>query len=399
MKYIEICIALILVYAILSILVSVLAEQLNSIRKVRSKMLKKSILQMLNDPLNLNYGYLLINHPLVSSMKSPDGKRSFQYLEASIFAEALIDVIAQQADAGLDLKGKSRKESDPFPDPVQAFKDGVISMNDSPLKELFTSMAARSKKEYSPLKEDLENWYKSATVRMSGWYKRKQWRPTFILGLLVALGLNVDSIHLFRTLAIDDDLRGEMVQTAEQVVDQMEAQEEHTAQPKADTIIGRLLFVGEPSSDITAEGTSPTYRLETDSLRLIKKADTLFEANNLTATLLVKDTQISIQLNQVAEKIPILLPRNIPIGWGENTAPKSWSKEKKAIIIYDDNSPLDQYNRKRNSPESESKALWIIGLLITALMISFGAPFWFDVLAKFVNIRRSGARPDDNPKA
>ena len=35
----------------------------------------------------------------------------------------------------------------------------------------------------------------------------------------------------------------------------------------------------------------------------------------------------------------------------------------------------------------------ILGYLVTALAISLGAPFWFDLLRKIVNVRASGAKP------
>jgi hypothetical protein len=38
------------------------------------------------------------------------------------------------------------------------------------------------------------------------------------------------------------------------------------------------------------------------------------------------------------------------------------------------------------------------GWLITALAVSLGAPFWFDVLNKFVNVRGSGKAPEERPK-
>lgn len=38
------------------------------------------------------------------------------------------------------------------------------------------------------------------------------------------------------------------------------------------------------------------------------------------------------------------------------------------------------------------------GWLITALAVSPGAPFWFDLLNKFVNIRGSGKAPEEGPK-
>jgi hypothetical protein len=41
----------------------------------------------------------------------------------------------------------------------------------------------------------------------------------------------------------------------------------------------------------------------------------------------------------------------------------------------------------------------IVGLGLTAVALSLGAPFWFDLLSKFMNIRGSGAKPDRVPPA
>jgi hypothetical protein len=35
----------------------------------------------------------------------------------------------------------------------------------------------------------------------------------------------------------------------------------------------------------------------------------------------------------------------------------------------------------------------IIGLLITTIAVSFGAPFWFELLNKLVNLRMAGRNP------
>ncbi len=41
------------------------------------------------------------------------------------------------------------------------------------------------------------------------------------------------------------------------------------------------------------------------------------------------------------------------------------------------------------------------GWIMTALAVSLGAPFWFDLLQSFVNIRNAGAKPNrsDDPRA
>jgi len=42
----------------------------------------------------------------------------------------------------------------------------------------------------------------------------------------------------------------------------------------------------------------------------------------------------------------------------------------------------------------EAWFLKILGWLITALAISFGAPFWFDLLNRLVDLRGSGKKPE-----
>jgi hypothetical protein len=39
-----------------------------------------------------------------------------------------------------------------------------------------------------------------------------------------------------------------------------------------------------------------------------------------------------------------------------------------------------------------------LGLLLTIIAVSLGAPFWFDILNKFINIRNTGRAPDEAPK-
>jgi hypothetical protein len=39
----------------------------------------------------------------------------------------------------------------------------------------------------------------------------------------------------------------------------------------------------------------------------------------------------------------------------------------------------------------------VLGCLITALAVSLGAPFWFDVLGKLVNVRATGPKPVQKP--
>jgi hypothetical protein len=37
-----------------------------------------------------------------------------------------------------------------------------------------------------------------------------------------------------------------------------------------------------------------------------------------------------------------------------------------------------------------------VGWIVTIIAVSIGAPFWFDVLNKFVNLRSAGRSPRDS---
>ena len=60
----------------------------------------------------------------------------------------------------------------------------------------------------------LETWFDDSMDRLSGIYSRMSQYVMLILGILLALGLNVDSARLARTLWLNDDLRAAVVTDA-----------------------------------------------------------------------------------------------------------------------------------------------------------------------------------------
>jgi hypothetical protein len=53
------------------------------------------------------------------------------------------------------------------------------------------------------------------------------------------------------------------------------------------------------------------------------------------------------------------------------------------------------------SSKAQETVAWLVmalvklaGWFVTALALSLGAPFWFDTLSKFINIRGTGVKPD-----
>ena len=62
--YLDTIISLVLVYALLSILVSIIVEGWNRNLKARGVFLQRMVFKLLDDPVNRNYGYRIYQHPI-----------------------------------------------------------------------------------------------------------------------------------------------------------------------------------------------------------------------------------------------------------------------------------------------------------------------------------------------
>lgn len=382
MKIIEILIALVLSYAILSILVSILLEAWNNRQKSRGRLLHNAITKMLNDDLNLNYGYLLINHPLLGELKQRNKSDFFQYLEPELFADALIDVIGKQAKV-------AGNNTDPI-HPFQQFIAGTEAMNNSPFKELLISFYrkhnindTKHSKAYNNLKQDIIFWYNSNMDRQTYFYKKSQSKSLKVIGLIVAFTLNVDSIHFFKYLSYNDDIRQNLVLVAEDYASKSQSMNE--------------------SYQDAYNSYYPSLKASIDSVYKNKDSIWLNDSSGIYFNALIKgnifdsiDKSHIKQIEEIAQLNNIL---GMPIGWDRYSPPLCYFYKKKALIENDKiNTELSNYINKRQT-DYKYGFLWLLGVLITGIMLSFGAPFWFDVLVKFVNIRKASTNPSLSSKS
>ena len=92
-----------------------------------------------------------------------------------------------------------------------------------------------------------------------------------------------------------------------------------------------------------------------------------------TGALLTKTEQ------RIEDRIDRLESLGVPLGWktdGQHVTIRAWFGA-------------------ASGPERAAK---LVGLFLTALALSLGAPFWFDVLNKVINVRNAGRAPDERPK-
>jgi len=399
MKIIEVLISLVLIYALLSILVSGIVEIINNIQKSRGKMLQTAILQMLKDPLNLEYGKLLLKHPLINSMNNQKDKRPFQYLASDAFADAFIDIIGQQAERSLPLQ-KVKKDEDKHEflsdkavtrySAMDSFAMGLDQMNDSPFKAMLLSFYSKSEADYTALKRKIARWFDNYMDRTSGWYKRKQSVKFRMIGFIIAFALNADSIYFFKVISMDDTLRKDLTEVAEGITKNYSPEDKD-----AQTLRKHQLAVIDSSLQVIQKSG-------TDSTQQSKLQPLIKGVEDLSINMAESDSLQRQQLDEINQVLVLTNQLGVPLGWNKNEAPLSWfpaswfGKDEEPELP---NTKMGVYLYNRNWSAWPSAFWYIIGISLTGFLLGFGAPFWFDILIKFVNIRKAGKKPDSSTQS
>jgi hypothetical protein len=332
---IEILIATAVMYFLFSTLVSIVYEWYSYKVQKRGRFLHDCISKLLNDPLNESYAALLYNQYSIDKLKK--NKEGYpQYISSPMFADTLIDVIGKQSDE-LEFKNELDAQGNiinvemiekRISDPFLRFGAGLDKMRYSPLKSQLRSYFEKSSS-YSELKLSLESWFNDYMSRVSGWYKNGMKKELFYISLVIAFALNIDSIRIITKIKEDSQLRKNLLETATQI-----------------TIDESVKAMDEAKSNLKTSRYS-------DELERVKKI-TLF-----------RDSISKITIHKADSVIRKIEAEGIPIGYQGDI-----KKIHGNWYIFK----------------------WLVGIFISAYAMSFGAPFWFEVIQKFINIRRAGTK-------
>jgi hypothetical protein len=93
---------------------------------------------------------------------------------------------------------------------------------------------------------------------------------------------------------------------------------------------------------------------------------------------------------------------SLPIGWGFTRVPSSAFSDDNCQLFPGEGQsfgiPVIGSNLCITPPNANNQAnlgIKVLGILLTALAARQGAPFWFDVLKRVVNLRGTGANPTE----
>ena len=237
----------------------------------------------------------------------------------------------------------------------------IVGGTNPKLKDTLTALLRNSQLtlqegEQSVLKARLqfETWFNDAMERLSGSYKRKAQLISFVVGFFLALILNVDSINVATSLWREPTLRLAII-----------------AQASAFSLPNQ-----QPSASTTETGSTTSNPLKT-----------------------IPDLQKQLQV------------LNFPFGWTANPVPYKTTVncDLSSPSVYDSQGNPNRIlgvhmgqvcvpivNALPFNPDNLTGWLTkLLGLVITGAAAAQGAPFWFDILKKFVNVRGTGTNPSE----
>lgn len=329
---IEIVIGLIFIYLLVSILVTVINEIVSTNLQMRSRFLKKAVVQMLQDEVlkketGKDLPKAFYEHPVIKKLEQaekswiPFLKPKLSYISPKVFASVVIDLLG-----GYDAQKK----------PMISVKETVEKLpENSELKELLLPIAIEAEGDFDSMKRGISHWFDDIMKGVTSLYKRYNQVVVFGYGLLIAMLFNVDTVKIGEELSRNPEQRMALVQAAGDFLEK-----EDNAYYRAEAM----------KKDSALPAKASVLELRADSLRTL--------ARNV-----IKDE---------------LTPASEILGIG-------WNLKERSVLSY-------FYTIFYNAREH------FIGWMLTALAVSLGAPFWFDMLKRLMLLRGAVKRNNHNER-
>lgn len=379
---VEVAVCLAFVYLLLSLLCSVVNEWIAGILGSRAQNLEKGIQSlftggMLSQKTSLTNA--IYEHGLIQSLYQQGfWDRLFRrrggpsYIAPELFATTLVNIL-------VPAQGPANTS-------IDSLRAAISNLPDSKGQQALAALLNQGQTDLEQVRKTLEDWYNDGMDRVAGWYKRRTTLVLFFLGLFIALSTNTDSFLIARVLWNNPTLRQATVDAADKYI---QSQQPNSSQTTTTTDTTQA---APPSSKTTTSvGISQPTGAVPNTTTAAGSAQPNVTAPNTAID--AKQVKQSIEdLNNELQKL------QLPVGWPTATAPPNSPLEAvkrgldavgtglKTLFFAGQVSSQEQDNRA--FPTDTGQAWFrVFGWLFTAAALSLGAPFWFDVLNKFMVVR------------
>ena len=371
----DVTIGLVFIYLLYSLLATIINEIIATNIGMRARFLRKGIERMLNDEYIKKYeeaigfrnkasifffnlkigfkGFMLMetkaykksfaakfyDHPTVYYMAENKWHSKPSYLNPADFSTVVISMLLKEGGTGADKAARIKKAlaKNEF-----IFDGKKISIAPETREELLNRLEDVDF-DFEKFRDSLESWYNSTMERASGWYKRKVQLFLFIIGFFIAATFNVNTFNIVSVLSKDKDARNQLVEMANSI-------------NKADSL-NQIITITKDTTALTSD-------------LILRQA---------YSTLIKDQDDVSKILGS---------------GWGFETLRRK---------VVSDNGKIEMV--KFNVWDKIKYIAWrshhpvtnLLGFIVTALALSLGAPFWFDMLNKLRAVKGSGKIPASAP--
>jgi len=230
-RILDVAIGLVLVFALSSLIASVLASFVSNWQQTRGSNLLAAVASMLGDDAQL--AGKLYQLPLVRTLYLKDGKPS--YLEPDIFLSALFELLGKEATLPVQ-RGQGTPQgyvSALLAKITPAAGNAATATGLAAVGETLQSLCAGVENDWPAFEGRVRQWFVATTDRSIGWFTRKTQALLFGVGLALAVVLNINPIVISIALWNDPVLRVATVAAAQQAVAEREATVRAAAVPAA----------------------------------------------------------------------------------------------------------------------------------------------------------------------
>jgi hypothetical protein len=357
----DVAIGLVLVFLLFSMLVSALQELLAGSLNWRGKMLEVGMHQLLDGaPPPREWRDLVrtsrhkkiavdsladavLRHGLVDGLSR--GDRLPSYLPPETVADALIDILRRRAG--------DRQPT------AEALGWAIDRLPPRGPAEALRTMLDAAGGDATRLRTMLAAWYSDGMDRVTGWYTRFARYVMLSLGFTVALVFNVDAIYLAAAIQRDSTLRAALVAEAQRTAaPQSKPEDAKAAEAAADATLGKIRSLQLPIGWFPAP-----------------------------CNLLPESPQPHQQSTAAVQQQAAV--QQAPPAAVQQPAQASQSGACTAVA-----------SNVHYSAYLPQLPLAFLGWILTAIAISQGAPFWFDLVQRLLSLRAAGTKPEtEQPKA
>jgi hypothetical protein len=331
----EVAVGLFFIYLLMSLVCCAAAEIIAAFLKLRARSLRDGMDGLLggdSDLINKLYAHPLIRSLLGSRPSMPS------YIPSGVFAMALLDILIPAR------LGEASSIHDVF--------EGLAAHPNPELRHSLLPMI-QGARNFAEIIPSIEQWYNHAMNRVSSNYRlRIGWRVLILAGCL-SVSLNLDSINIANSIFREDVTRASVLAAAESYAQNSSPTRRASAAPEPGPATQSTYPAGQPTYPT---GATPTASPAGSPIG-VPSSDLESKSNENQERLTLRN-----EVNELGQTL------RLPIGWSGTQLPL----------------PVNGWILK------------VIGLLLTTLIVSLGAPLLFDILNKFAFVRWTIKPPDSN---